>query len=226
MSTETHADPNHVRYIHRQMRLDLTRYVRAVETARDADRAGRLRPLARWAVGFTRELHLHHTIEDLHFFPEIAARAPDVADVLAALEADHHEVAVLLERGAPAARELADPVVPFARTRDEVLEVAGRIRTILGPHLDTEDDEILPVVSERFTLEQYDELDQRVKRSLPKTGLSFAIPWNVGAMPEEERDALKASAPVALRMLYRLTNGRYERLVAAAFDGVPGAVAA
>ena len=89
--------------IHRQMRLDTRRYVVAVETATPADRDGRLRPLATWAAGFGRELELHHTIEDTHYFPAMSERLPDVAAVLDGLSGDHHVVDGILDRWTEAA---------------------------------------------------------------------------------------------------------------------------
>jgi hypothetical protein len=207
--------------IHRKMRVDTRRYVIAVEAATDADRAGRLVPLARWAAGFGRELHLHHTVEDDHFFPALADRVPEVADVLAGLEDDHDVVAGILRRWGPAARDLADPTADFAVARAEVRDMAVELRDLLARHLDIEDAEIVPRFADAFTVEEIQALDDRVKRSLPKKGLAFALPWNVEALDPATRTELVASAPLVLRLLHRIHAPRFARLVAAAFDGVP-----
>jgi hypothetical protein len=212
---------SHFLGIHRQMRIDTRRYVMAVETATPQDREGRLRPLAAWAVGFGRELELHHTIEDTHYFPAMAERLPDVAAVLDRLSGDHHVVDEILDRWTAAATDLADPDVPFEPAREEVLVMAVDLRDLLSRHLDVEDDLIVPRLRDAFTETELGELDERIKRSLPKKGLGFALPWNVAAMPDELRAEMLATAPWILRLLYRIHAPRFDRLVTAAFAGVP-----
>lgn len=207
--------------IHRKMRIDTSRYVIAVETATEGDRAGRLVPLAKWAAGFGRELHLHHTVEDDHFFPALAERHPAVGDVLAGLEDDHEVVAGILTEWGPAARDLADPTHDFSSARATVLAMAIDLRDLLARHLDIEDAEIVPRFEEAFTVEELQAIDDKVKRSLPKKGLSFALPWNVEALDPASRAELVATAPLVLRLLHRIHAPRFARLVAAAFDGVP-----
>jgi hypothetical protein len=207
--------------IHHKMRVDTRRYVMAIESATAADRAGRLVPLAKWAAGFGRELHLHHTVEDDHFFPPLAERIPDVADVLAGLEHDHDVVAGILRQWGPAARDLADPTCDFRTARTEALAMATGLRDLLARHLDVEDAEIVPRFDEAFTADELEAIDARVKRSFPKKGLSFALPWNVEAMDPATRAELVRTAPLVLRLLYRIHAPRFERLVAAAFEDVP-----
>ena len=207
--------------IHRKMRIDTRRYVIAVETATEADRAGRLIPLARWAAGFGRELHLHHTVEDDHFFPALVERSPEAAAILAGLEHDHEVVAGILKQWGPAARDLADPAVDFETARADVLELAVTLRDLLAVHLDIEDAEIVPRLDEVFTEAELEAIDARVKRSLPKRGLSFAVPWNVEALDPATRDELIRTAPFILRLLHRIHAPRFARLVDAAFAGIP-----
>jgi hemerythrin-like domain-containing protein len=221
MTTTKSPAARHVQAIHDQMRRDLTRYLSAVETSREDDRAGRLRPLARWAEGFVHELHVHHGIEDGTIFPSLAVRAPEVREVLTSLEEDHREVAGLLERWGPAARALAGRDVPFTAARDEAAGIVRSLRGLLMPHLDIEDHVVFPMYYERFSAAEVEEQDAAIKKSLPKTGLWFALPWNVAALPDEDREELRATAPWVLRALHRCYAPRYERLVAAAFAGVP-----
>jgi hypothetical protein len=207
--------------IHRKMRIDTRRYVTAVETATEVDRSGRLIPLAKWAAGFGRELHLHHTVEDDHFFPALVERSPEAAEVLAGLEHDHEVVAGILKQWGPAARDLADPTVDFETARSEVLSLAVPLRDLLAEHLDIEDAQIVPRFDEVFTEAELEAIDDRVKKSLPKKGLSFAVPWNVEAIDPDSRDELIRTAPFILRLLYRIHAPRFARLVDAAFAGVP-----
>lgn len=207
--------------IHRKMRIDTRRYVVAVETATEADRAGRLIPLAKWAAGFGRELHLHHWIEDDHFFPALVERSPEAGEILAGLAHDHEVVAAILKQWGPAARDLADPTVDFDTARAEVLALAVQLRDLLAEHLDIEDAQIVPRFDAAFTEAELEAIDARVKKSLPKKGLSFAVPWNVEAFDPALRDELVRTAPLVLRLLYRIHAPRFARLVDGAFAGIP-----
>jgi len=207
--------------IHRKMRIDTRRYVTAVEAATEADRSGRLIPLAKWAAGFGRELHLHHTVEDDHFFPALVERSPEAGEVLAGLEHDHEIVAGILKQWGPAARDLADPTVDFGTARADVLALAVQLRDLLAEHLDIEDARIVPRFDEVFTEAELEAIDARVKKSLPKKGLSFAVPWNVEALDPATREELIGTAPFILRLLYRIHAPRFARLVDEAFAGIP-----
>jgi hypothetical protein len=210
-------DTTMVRNVHNQMRRDTRRFAEAVLTATPADRAGRLKPLARWAVGFGHELHVHHTIEDAVVFRHLAARVPSVRSVLDSLEADHETVAAILEEWGPAAHRLADPSAPFGPAQSRMLELATSLRDLLSRHLDIEDNEVFPLFPVHFTLAEYEAMDAEALKALPKKGLGFSIPWNVYAQDEAARAELIAGAPLPLRLIFRLTKGRFERLVAAAF---------
>jgi|GEM_PF-1311555 len=211
------ADLTHYQAVHDRMRFDTARFATAVETASPADRAGRLRPLARWAKGFAHELHLHHSVEDDILFPDLVARIPRVAVVLDGLEADHVVVADLLERWAPAAERLVDGRVPFGPAQAEMLGLAVTLRDLLARHLDVEDDEILPLFARHYTAADFEALTQRALEQLPKRGLSFSLPWNIAAMPADAAAEALATAPLPLRVLHRVTRPRFDRLVAAAF---------
>ncbi len=137
--------------------------------------------------------------------------------MLDSLEADHATVATILEEWGPAARRLADPTVPFAPARSRMLELATALCDLLSRHLDIEDSEIFPLFSAHFTLAEYKAMDAEALKVLPKKGLGFSIPWNAYAQDEASRAELIASAPLPLRLVFRLTKGRFQRLVAAAF---------
>ena len=80
--------------------------------------------------------------------------------------------------------------MPFEHAREEVLVMAVDLRDLLSRHLDIEDELIVPRLPDAFTEAELAELDERIKRSLPKKGLGFALPWNVAAMPAELRDEM------------------------------------
>jgi iron-sulfur cluster repair protein YtfE (RIC family) len=219
----TTPDLTHYHAVHRQQRTDTAPLVVALETAKAIDRrrSGRLLPLAKWATGLGHELHVHHTVEDNIFFPAVVERVPAMLALFDQLDADHVVVSDLLERLGPSVAAVADPSFPMADARDAALSVAVELRDLLQRHLDVEDDEVLPAITHHFTSDEFEALTALATKSLPKKGITFAVPWNVESVTDlEVRATMLAAAPLPLRVLYRLTRRSYLRLVDAAFDGV------
>lgn len=209
--------------IHRTMRSDVARAAAAVATATEADRSGRLVPLARWTAGFTHELVEHHFVEDRFFFPELRRRVPSAAAVLDDLDAEHHVLDDLLDRWPAAVAALADRRTPFGPAHDEAVTVTQGLADVLGPHLDREDADVLPLFWRHMDGVEYAALQQEAIDGGKRRGLGFVVPWTVSCVEGAEREALLAQAPLPMRVLLRLTEGRHRRLVEAAF---PASVAA
>ncbi len=203
--------------IHRQQRKDLRRLATAVETATEADRDGRLRPLAKWAQGFGHELKTHHTVEDEIFFPAVLERVPSAKGLLEVLDADHHQLDPMIDRLGPGITELADARVPFEPLHAEMTVLTVELRDLLDRHLGVEDEDLLPLFYRNFSAAEYDDLHVRAQKSLPKTGIAFAVPWYVEALDEAGKQQALATAPLPLRLVYRATRRSHQRLVAAAF---------
>ncbi len=203
--------------IHRKMRADIDRCAVAVATATEADRAGRLRPLVRWVRGFGHELAEHHHVEDRFLFPELRRRVPAAGSVLDALEEDHEVMDALLARWPGAIRALADPSAPFASAHAEAHEVTQGLADLLGPHLEREDADVLPLFWRHLTGDEYAALQATAVKKGKKSGLGFVVPWNASAVEGEARAALVGSAPPPMRLILRATEGRHRRLVGAAF---------
>ena len=100
------------------------------------------------------------------------------------------------------------------------MDMAITLRDLLQRHLDIEDDDILPLYTRHYTAAEYDVVYQRAVKNGKKTGLSFVIPWNVLCLDPEPRRELIAMAPLPLKLIWWATRRRFERLEAAAFDGV------
>ena len=220
MITMTELQPDLTFYyaIHRGQRRDAARYVEALESLEVGDYARR-RALSKWAVGFGHELVAHHTIEDTVVFPDLARRVPATQAVLDRLEADHVRVHHLLEELNTTARALVG--LGFGEARVRALAVAIELRDLLQVHLDVEDDDILSVFAQQYSAEEYEALDEKCVKALPKKGIAFSVPWNISNFDEATRAELLPKAPRPLRVIYRLTKSRYERLVTAAFGEAP-----
>lgn len=89
-------------------------------------------------------LHFHHTAEDGHLFPAIAAARPDLADVLERLRAEHVVVADLIARIEQAVR--ADGNGDGAAVVADVDALIERLEA----HLDWEEQQLVPVLNAVF----------------------------------------------------------------------------
>src|SRR5689334_19176376 len=84
-------------------------------------------------------------------------------------------------------------------------------------HLDFEDAEILPLIDEHYSHDEWAALEEQAQKHLG-LGLqaAFSIPFIASMLdPGDLRDVL-ATAPAAFRVLYRLSRKRYNRLAARA----------
>jgi hypothetical protein len=208
-------DLSFFRAVHRKTRADLARYVRAVETAVELDRVTRLRPLDRWARGFAHELVHHRIREDEVLFPALRDKVPAVDGALDDIAVHQRAVDELLARWPAVSERLADPSVPFGPAKAEALELAHALRDEVLRRFDLEDAEILPVLAANFDGAEYDALVARAERHRP--GRAFAIPWSIDAVEPGDRAPLIARATPEVRLIWKLHQGRYERLVTAAF---------
>ncbi|MET3804088.1 hemerythrin-like domain-containing protein [Nakamurella sp. UYEF19] len=114
----------------------------------------------RWTLGsfcaaYCRVVTIHHTIEDTHMFPAVAASAPELGPVLHRLEAEHEVIADVLDRfdrslvllvqenaaGAEWASGNSVAGQPNEGTR-EVQRLAQELADLLLSHLRYEEDEL------------------------------------------------------------------------------------
>ena len=219
--TELQPDLSFYYAIHRGQRRDTARYVEALQSLQVKDHVRR-RALSKWAIGFGHELVAHHTIEDTVVFPDLARRVPATQAILDRLEGDHVRVHHLLEELNSTARGLVG--LGFVEARERAIAVAIELRDLLQVHLDVEDEQILTVFAEQYSVEEYEALDAKCIKALPKKGIAFSVPWTISNFDEQTRAELLPTAPMPLRAIYRLTHRRYERLVEEAFGEVPAPV--
>lgn len=103
---------------------------------------------------FLQQLHGHHQIEDMHYFPVFAAAEARLARGFELLDSDHHVIHDALERNAEAAREF---LTVLQKADSDAKRFAGdayadenaRLIAMLGRHLHDEEDLIIPLILDR-----------------------------------------------------------------------------
>jgi hemerythrin-like domain-containing protein len=145
--------------VHDHLRSEL----RQIRQAVDDVASGELEPAAargminrltmrqnRWTLGsfcaaYCRVVTIHHTIEDTHMFPALAAQAPELDPVLRRLEAEHEVIADVLDRFDRTLVLLVDDKNGGGSATDglsETRRVADELSDLLLSHLGYEEDEL------------------------------------------------------------------------------------
>ena len=201
--------------VHAALRAAPHRMVAAVRDLDPSDR-GRTTAFARYWRGFAGEVHAHHTVEDVAFFPDLVARIPSTRTLIDRTDADHHHLDVLMADGTAACERLV--AGGDVRSLPVILEA---LAAHMDEHLDLEDVEVLPLIERTYTPAEYEALERvAIKEVGMGAQAAFSIPFILAAVTPEERARMIGTAPLALRVLHRLTRGRFARLDAAALGPV------
>lgn len=218
MSDITGPDLTIFHVTHRGMRTDSRRLAVALASLDERSAPRQVEAMVRWFDGFLHYLQHHHQLEDTLFWPALLERVPEAASDVARLEAEHHDLDEALAGVADSLATLRSARLPFDVARSTALRAANRLVDVLHGHLAFEEGEVLPLFLDYFSATEYQEVEKGVRQPSPKT-LAFVLPWIVQHTTEDERGHLFAQAGAPMRILWRLTRGRFARLDAAAFAG-------
>jgi iron-sulfur cluster repair protein YtfE (RIC family) len=185
---------------HNAFRRDLDTLARA---AKEASRGGpdRQRSVAAGWELFKRQLHLHHTAEDVLVWPALRARltgSPDAQSVLDEMAAEHALIDPLLaavDAGfAAAAGPDADP--------GQVADAVDALATSLTGHLSHEEKDGLPLIGVALTVREWRGVGFQIVRrnGLSAGGEMFA--WILSSGPDDA-PAIMRQLPPPARVLYK-----------------------
>jgi iron-sulfur cluster repair protein YtfE (RIC family) len=194
--------PNIIDYhvVHRAMTIDLDRLAVAAAELVDRHDRRRFRALRYYLRCVSHEIESHHHVEDEHVWPVLLAAAGERA-ALAPLTDEHGGLDPLLHR----ARVLAARPHPTP-------ELAAVLRTtadLLAVHVEHEECEVFPLLTEFVRVEDYVHLQERFRSNLRPAMLPFVVPWAVRHATPEERTEMLGAAPWPLRLLLSLFEPRF-----------------
>lgn len=172
-----------------------------------------VRALGRYWDGYKGEVLAHHTIEDTIFYPALIARVPSIGEAIERIDSDHHLLDELMDE---ADTEIAS-VVSSGTGSPAAARVLHRLDEVMHRHLDFEDADIVPLFARHFTNDEYVDLTKQAMASLGlgKQAL-FTVPFIGAWVAPADLDNLLDEAPLAFRIIYRLTRRRHARLTARA----------
>lgn len=202
-------DTSDYRVIHHCLRIAPHLVAAAVVEVATGD-VRRARALQRYWIGYAGEVLAHHTVEDEVFFPRLVERVPVVAEHLAQVDGDHHRLDVLMDACSDALARFAATAGPAEA--DDAADVLRELARHMDQHLDFEDEDLVPLFGRHFTAQEYEELTEAAMKGLSIKQALFSVPFIMHWTTPADRDRLLAEAPLALRLIYRLTRTRHARL--------------
>jgi hemerythrin-like domain-containing protein len=203
------------RLIHAAVRRDLDRLSTALDRLAAGDRA-RAAALRR-AFGHLRlELTRHHEGEDTHVWPMLARAGVD-ADLLAAMESEHHAMAEALADTDAALTRLAGT----GSAADATAARAGveRTREVVDRHLVHEETELEAQLRPHLDSPEWKAVERKLSRQPPGVAGPF-FAWVTDGMTDEHRAFLRQTVPPpVVAVLARVFGRRYNRDIAPVWRG-------
>lgn len=189
-------------------------YALAPEAVRHADPSDhkRIDSIATNVSRINDALHHHHTLEDEKFWDLLEERRPACALHVEGMKRDHAAVAALLDQ-APALIQ-AWKAVPSPATAAPLAARLDEIGHVLGDHLTAEEAQILPVIEEVMTSEEWDEVGTAAQKAYHRSQIFMFYGLILETMSPEERAELESEVPLPIRVMYALIGRRqYERIM-------------
>jgi hemerythrin-like domain-containing protein len=152
---------------------------------------------------YTAVLHHHHHTEDVSVFPALVAVRPDMRSTIDRLEDEHVELAPNIDAVEGAVAAFVKQ--PDRVSQDAVHQALVALRDWFLPHLDLEDEKVLPAIAESIPQKQWEQLDKAALKSIPRQYLPSAVgslDEVIQSLPEQDRPA---PPPPPIRIMLSLS---------------------
>lgn len=164
-------------------------------------------------LAFTLDgLHAHHSTEDELLWPLLHERAPSAAATMTLLEEQHARLAASIDEVRAAAEAWArEPAAPAST------ELASSIRALLADlvaHLDEEETEILPLIAQHITPEEWEVFGQRAFEKFEPRQRPTAMGQLLEVASPDEGARMLATLPLPVRVMWRIAGRpQYRRMM-------------
>jgi hemerythrin-like domain-containing protein len=202
MTTQTtsQTDIRLYRVVHETFRRSTTRLVDATAKLEPAA----LQPViqSHWDF-YTAILHHHHLTEDVNVFPALLAVRPELRPTIDMLEDEHVELGPNIDAVHTSVATFVKR--PSASAQLDLHDTLVTLRDWFFPHLDKEDEKILPAIAESIPPKQWDQLDKAALKSIPRRHLPSAVgalDEVIRSLPEQDRPA---PPPPPIRLMLALS---------------------
>jgi hemerythrin-like domain-containing protein len=193
------ADTRMMNIVHQALRRDLQRATTALEAATPPADRQRV-AIADHIVWMMEALRAHHHSEDEGLYPVVRARRPDAADLLDQMDDAHQTIARTIDSVDAAASAYGATDVSSARA--QLLGAVSELNEVLLPHLQREEDLVLPIASEALSDAEWQaiEHEHNVKpKSMAQLGREGH--WLIDDASPEDRDTVLRLVPAVPRFV-------------------------
>jgi hypothetical protein len=178
---------------------------RATTSSDRQDPARRAAIQAGWET-FKRQLHVHHTAEDVQVWPALRTRlshSDHALSVLDAMEEEHNRIDPLL---AAVDEAFAEP------DGSSLGDATDALTTELSGHLAHEERDGLPLIGVALTAAEWRGVGFKIARQNGLSAGAEMFPWIADGVDEETAKAAIGTLPPPARLIYRaIWKPRYER---------------
>lgn len=199
MSKSQPIDVRDMAIVHRTFRNvyeESARLVRAAPTPSP----GRVTFLADHIDFAIKALHEHHEGEDELLYPKLIERVPEQAPMTEQVEHEHQLITTALDETSAACAAWRQR--PSAETGEALAAALGHLNTVVQPHLDDEEQKIVPLAAVTLTQQEWDAMGKHGVAWIPNKMKGPAFGMILEPLSEADRAYMLKHAPAPVRMLY------------------------
>jgi hemerythrin-like domain-containing protein len=205
MSTAQPIDVRDMAIVHRTFRNvyeESARLVRAAPTP-SPERVTFLADHIDFALA---ALHHHHEDEDELLYPRLIERVPEQAPMTEHVEHEHLLIKTALDAASAACAAWRGR--PSAETGEALAAALDHLNTAVQPHLDDEEQKVVPLAAVTFTQQEWDEMGERGAAWIPRNKRGIAFGMILEPLSQADRAFMMRSLPAPVRLLYPILIDR------------------
>ena len=151
-------------------------------------------------------LHHHHEDEDELLYPRLIERAPEQAPMTEHVEHEHLLIKTALDAASAACAAWRGR--PSAETGEALAAALDHLNTAVQPHLDDEEQKVVPLAAVTFTQQEWDEMGERGAAWIPRNKRGIAFGMILEPLSQADRAFMMRSLPAPVRLLYPILIDR------------------
>jgi hemerythrin-like domain-containing protein len=147
-------------------------------------------------------LHHHHESEDLLLYPLLAERAKEQMAMVDEVGHQHVEVNGAIDAVTQACSAWRS--TPSADTGEQVAAALDHLNTVLQPHLDDEEQKIVPLAAVTLTQQEWTAMGDHAQEGIAKNMLPVAFGLLLEPLNDADKAYMKGHLPTPIRLLFPL----------------------
>lgn len=198
MQTSQPIDVSDMAIVHRTFRRAYEESAQLVRAAA-APSAARVAFLADHIDFGLSMLHVHHEGEDELLYPKLVERAPEQARMTADVEQQHVAIKTAIDAASAACVTWREH--PSPATGEALAASLDALNMVAQPHLDDEEQKIVPLAAVTVTQEEWDALNKHAAAEIPWAKRPIAFGMMLEPLSDADRAHMMRAVPAPLRML-------------------------